>query len=257
MPHDLESKAMADWSALSAALPRPGSADRPQPILAERPIFVAGHNRRQRAVGAAVTLVGTLFSIWLAAIVAGALGFGHLPALPLVGQGKATSTPTAGSAPQSGRAQRELAVRKPRSSAPPRSGGRSAGEPAPIAAVATKPAPRVGRDSAGIEPSGGGPSSPSRRGTPSPRESGGGAGSPPSGVSGSEPTASGGAVQPAVTGGGSGGASSSRASGAHGPPAVTPSGNEVPSGSASGEGGAASAGEGASGAGQRKTTTSG
>src|SRR4051812_9374775 len=50
----------------------------------ERSVFVAEHPWRRRGVWAAGAVVAMLLAAWLVAIVVGALGFGSLPALPLV-----------------------------------------------------------------------------------------------------------------------------------------------------------------------------
>lgn len=50
-----------------------------------RPVFVAEHPWRGRAVIAAAVAVGLLLGAWLLAIVFGALGFGSLPGVPFSG----------------------------------------------------------------------------------------------------------------------------------------------------------------------------
>src|SRR4051794_7554494 len=56
-----------------------------EPSAAEPPIFVADHPWRGRGVRAAVAIGAVLLVAWVVAIVAGALGFGSLPGLPLTG----------------------------------------------------------------------------------------------------------------------------------------------------------------------------
>lgn len=56
----------------------------PEPTPAsERPVFQAGGDRRARLFTAAARGAGVLMALWLIALVAGALGFGTLPGVPL------------------------------------------------------------------------------------------------------------------------------------------------------------------------------
>ena len=52
-------------------------------LQVERPVFFAEGGRRARAVRAGVLLFAALATAWLAALIAGALGFGALPRLPV------------------------------------------------------------------------------------------------------------------------------------------------------------------------------
>ena len=60
----------------------PPAEGAPRPL--ERPVFVADHPWRHRVANATLVAGALLLLVWLMAIVAGVLGFGNLPALPLV-----------------------------------------------------------------------------------------------------------------------------------------------------------------------------
>src|SRR5919197_3529867 len=70
---------------------------------ARLPIFVARDGRRRRVLRLVGRVVAGLTALWLVALLAGALGLGHLPgiALPQSGSGEAAKSP---SAPTSARA---------------------------------------------------------------------------------------------------------------------------------------------------------
>jgi hypothetical protein len=189
--------------------------------LADRPVFVAEHRRRERAVRAALVLLGALLLAWLVALIAGALGLGSLPPLPVSGAGDGAS----GSSSQS---------------APP---------PASVRAATDNDAAATGSAVAGLPEGHSGsavtqhPAQPSQD-APAGVVANAGVGSHPDATK--EPAAAGGHGEPAIAppgsqqatskgnSGGNGGPRAAEAPSqpvvAHGPPAVTPSGNEVPSG---------------------------
>lgn len=68
----------------------PATEEATRPL--ERPVFVADHPWRHRAANAALATAALLLLVWLMAIVAGALGFGSLPALPLVPHSHGTNS---------------------------------------------------------------------------------------------------------------------------------------------------------------------
>jgi hypothetical protein len=61
------------------------------------PVFVSADGRRDRALRLVVRVLAGLTALWLAALVAGAIGLGRLPGLPLpqVGPGHGSAAPTA------------------------------------------------------------------------------------------------------------------------------------------------------------------
>ena len=69
-------------SAPAAALPK-APAPRPQKAPAPRPVFASADGRRARALGLVGRAVGALGALWLVALLAGALGLGRLPGVPL------------------------------------------------------------------------------------------------------------------------------------------------------------------------------
>lgn len=64
--------------------PFSGSHDRPR----STPVFTSPNGRRDRAVRVGACVLGALTLIWLAALVAGALGMGRLPGVPLPDVGR-------------------------------------------------------------------------------------------------------------------------------------------------------------------------
>jgi hypothetical protein len=58
----------------------------------DRPVFTADRSWRKRSVNVGLGLAGGLLLCWLAALVAGALGFGSLPALPFADEGSGTAS---------------------------------------------------------------------------------------------------------------------------------------------------------------------
>ena len=64
----------------------------------EQPVFVADHPWRHRIANATLATAALLLLVWLMAIVAGVLGFGDLPALPLVPHANGTNPGASGSA---------------------------------------------------------------------------------------------------------------------------------------------------------------
>jgi len=187
---------------------------------ADRPVFVAEHRRRERAVRAALVLLGALLLAWLVALIAGALGLGSLPPLPVSAGGDGGSSSSSQSA-----------------------------SPPPSVRPATDDAAATGSAVAGLPEGHSGsavtrhPAQPSQD-APESVVANAGVGSHPDATK--EPAASGGHGEPAIAppgskqaagkgnAGGNGGPRAAEAPSqpavAHGPPAVTPSGNEVPSG---------------------------
>jgi hypothetical protein len=217
------------------------------PVL-DRPVFAADRRWRQRFVSAGLGLGGALLLGWLVALVAGALGFGRLPALPFAGGGSETASglesrsqsigPEHGAVGQGSKAPRPLSRARP---------GSGAGQP-PTAAKHTSAA---GRGEAGpVAPAAVGHISPAGAGAPHSAGNVDSATSAPAGAGNGSPAGNGGG---AVTGAGAGASASTPSStAARGAPAVTPSGREVPSGSGpSNEHGAA--GEAGLGMAQSKT----
>jgi hypothetical protein len=188
---------------------------------ADRPVFVAEHGRRERAVRAVVALLGALLLVWLLALIAGALGLGSLPPLPASGGGDGGS----GSSSQS--------------TSPPASVPAASGNDAAATGSAFGGLPEGHLGSAATQH----PARPSQD-APAGAVANAGVGSHPDATK--EPAASGGHGEPAIappgarqaagkgSSGGNGGPKAAEAPSqpvvAHGPPAVTPSGNEVPSG---------------------------
>jgi hypothetical protein len=209
---------------------------RRQSRRADRPVFVAEHRRRERAVRAALVLLGALLLVWLVALIAGALGLGSLPPLPVSGGGDGGSG----------------------SSSP------SATPPPSVRAATDNDAAATGPAAAGLPEGHSGsavtrhPAQPSQD-VPTGVVANAGVGSHPGATK--EPAASGGQGEPAIAppgsqqaagkgnAGGNGGPRSAEAPSqpvvAHGPPAVTPSGNEVPSGGGGAPGTNAEEGAGA------------
>jgi hypothetical protein len=83
-----------------------------------RPVFVSDRNRRAVALRALGCVVGAVTVLWLAALIAGALGVGRLPAVPFPAVGALDDTPAADhvrrpaaprSAPSAGIAERGFA----------------------------------------------------------------------------------------------------------------------------------------------------
>jgi hypothetical protein len=204
-----EAASEADFASREAWSPPRAPGGPPLSIVAERPIFLAEGPWRRRAVAAATAAVGALLLVWLVAIVAGALGFGPLGSLPLLGAGR--SDHSAGS-PAVG----AESIRATPSRLGPRAGDRSAGaEGTATAAKAPRsPAPTgAGGDGGTRSHPGTGVAATTR--TP--------AATPGREKTSSSPTAAGEA--PAAE---SPGAASSPPAGAAHRPTVTPSGHEVP-----------------------------
>jgi hypothetical protein len=77
--------------------PAKQAADEALPERPRLPVFVSADGRRDRALRLVVRVVAGLTALWLAALVAGAIGLGRLPGLPLpqVGPGHGSAAPTA------------------------------------------------------------------------------------------------------------------------------------------------------------------
>jgi hypothetical protein len=200
---------------------------------ADRPVFVAEHSWRERAVRAALGVLAALLLVWLLALIAGALGFGSLPPLPAsggddTGSAPSQSEPSPASArvtPGKGREVRSspLAARR---------GGQPGTVPTRRAAHSTEGAPASGANpgvdshSAGVEShTAGVESHTAGKGVP--------AGSEGQGEAGADPPASqqtGVKANPDGAAGSGGAESPVQQAVTHGPPPVTPSGNEVPTG---------------------------
>lgn len=201
-----------------------------QPV--ERPVFVARRPWRQRAVASTTVAAGALLLLWLAAIIAGALGFGHLGALPLLGGGEA-ATPTAEGQHASGQARRQAPALTRAgagtSQAPAARRERRARAAAPLPAESSRSLRSPSsRRTASIERGTAAISIPQETTAPPAQapERKSGSASAPHGIS-APGAAPGEAVHPSGTGPASGGSSSSH-SAASNRPAVTPSGREIP-----------------------------
>jgi hypothetical protein len=182
---------------------------------ADQPVFVAEHRWRERSVRAVLALLAALLVVWLLALIAGALGLGSLPPLP-ISTGGDTGSASSRSEPPAG----HPGVAPGKGTAPPGSPAtsRSAGQPvavptrqgahgfedAPASVVAN---PDVVSHSAGKGSGGGGQTT---------------AGEPASQQAG--------ANRNTHAAAGSRAAEAPAPPAAHGPPALTPSGNEVPTG---------------------------
>ncbi len=142
-------------------------------------MFAAPNGRRRRRVRASAMVLGGLVSLWLVALIAGMLGFGGLPALPVPGalggerDAVAPSVTPLSDSPAGRRASRSAL----RSTASPRSSNsaRVSRSPAPTRRVArrrssstgpasshvaapvatTRPGRRVGQSAAGAAPTSG------------------------------------------------------------------------------------------------------
>jgi hypothetical protein len=190
---------------------------------ADRSVFVAEHGRRERAVRAALVLLGALLLAWLVALIAGALGLGSLPPLPVSGGGDGGS----GSSSQSGSPPPSVRAAADNDAAATGSAVAGLPEGHSGSAVTQQPAHPSQDAPAGVVANPGVGSHPVSKGAP--------AGSGGQGEPAIEPPGS----QQATAKGNSGGKGGSKAAEApsqpavaHGPPAVTPSGNEVRSGGA-------------------------
>ena len=214
---------------------------------ADRPVFVAEHRRRERAVRAVLVLLGALLLAWLVALIAGALGLGSLPPLPVSGGGDAGSASSSQSAPPpaSARVAPDKGADATGSSVAARPEGQPGSAPTPTGGPHR---PKMRRRA----------SSPARRRL-APRRQGGTGGVRRPGRTGNRPARLAAGRSPTgtpVRTAGSGAAEApSQPAAAHGPPAVAPSGNEVPVGSASGPSAKAEAIEESPGGAHRATET--
>jgi hypothetical protein len=192
-------------------------------LHADRPVFVAEHSWRERAVRAALGLLVALLLVWLLALVAGVLGFGNLPPLPASGNGDTGSAPSRSEPPPaSTRAAPRASTEAPGSSAAAPPGGQPQTVPTQPAEHSSGAAPASAPANSGVD------SHPAGKGSP--------VGSNGPGPATSDPSASKEVANPnsgAATGTGAAEAPA-QSTVAHGPPAVAPSGNVVPSGGATG-----------------------
>jgi hypothetical protein len=202
-----------------------------QSALADRPVFAADRRWRQRSVNAVLGLGGALLVGWLVALIAGALGLGSLPALPLTGGGSETAA-----APRSRPQPIEPANNegwRDSTASGPLAPARPSGDGAQRPGGAIAHAPEAGRNHGGAaSPVASGNVSPARTG-PHWTANDNRAASTPNGMGGGTAT---GSVDAAGTGGGtrtSASAPPSSSSGARGAPEATPSGREVPGASES------------------------
>jgi len=220
MKADLHTSAppVADEPAAKAARPAIGGQG-------DHPVFVTNKPWRGRGVSIAVALTGALLLSWLAAILAGALGFGSLPGVPLAGGGThARSAPRPSwSAPRAEQRRGGQRIARPRTSIASRDGDRSqAGDSGSGLAGTIRPSPagtRMNHDHATTGSAATPALSPTANAMPAKPEGPGVSAGPP-------------ASPPAGAGPANGAGSPPRpAPVAEAAPPVTPSGAEVPSGS--------------------------
>jgi cytoskeletal protein RodZ len=211
-----------------SAQAEPAGVDRRSTAHADRPVFVADFNRRERAVKTALTLTGALLLVWLVALVAGVLGLGNLPALPVPGSAPSRPQVEEGATKGGGALETHVQARADgRTSGETASRRGGSGEPAASsgdnAAPGTESHP-VGNRSAGEE-------NVSHRSVPRPPAAEVGGTSPNEAA----PTADAGVVEAQSTAphGADVGVVEAQSTAPRGAPTVTPSGNEIPAGSPS------------------------
>jgi len=166
---------------------------------AEPPIFVADDPWRGRAVRAAGAIGAVLLATWVVAIVAGALGFGSLPGVPLTGGGSPVK-----SAPATTGAAGGASAAKSGSGAAGRPGVAPAADAARTTSTGTAPGSKSGAQSPAAGPATGGTGTVAGQGT-------GGTATAPTPPSSTTAPGNGSASAPTASGGG--------------PPTATPSGN--------------------------------
>jgi hypothetical protein len=117
-------------------------------------VFAAPNGRRRRRVRATAMVLSGLVSLWLAALVAGMLGFGGLPALPVPsapGAQRDAVVPTVTPLSDSPAARRASRSALGSSSSPRSTGSASAGQsPAPVRRVARRRSDSTGPTSSHV-----------------------------------------------------------------------------------------------------------